>query len=265
MWPFTRKKNDYDVSKESIDESPEIRKIKYINEKMKDKEYFIFDGCYVKMRNDKLFKRTPFEAAVYEREFLFDSDSSQTVTRSIKLRYEKHQFAYALDSHSSSNPDYILNEIDEKTKFFIQEYEKLIDILREDDGKTYNPTLIFSFRHISLFTKVQPKDVEKYVAHLTALGETHYLDEFRKYLIQRLSDHIVSCKTYKDGNRNVVLSPTYKVQYDDPTVNIMSYYEWTQQHEEQLRRDRLNEANKNTINEILAEVQRKIDVRNSEK
>lgn len=264
MWPFSRKKNN-DVSKESIETDPQVLKLRYINEKMRDKEYFIFDGTYLKMRNDKLFKRTPFEAAVYEREFLYDSDSSMTVTRSIKYRYEKHQFAYAIDHYSSSNPDYILSEIDEKTKFFLDEYEKLIDLLREDDGKTYNPTLIFSFRHIALFTKVQPKDIEKYVAHLTALGETHYLEEFRKYLIQRLSDHIMSCKTYKDGNKKVVLSPTYKVQYDDPTVNIMSYYEWTVKHEEQLRRDRLNEDNKATINEILAEVQRKIDVRNSEK
>jgi hypothetical protein len=156
-----------------------------------------------------------------------------------------------------------VNNYDEKTKFFIKEYDNLIDILSKDDGKTYNPTLIFSFRHIALFTKVQPKDIEKYVAHLTALGETHYLDEFRKYLIQRLSDHIVSVKTYKDNNHKVILSPTYKVQYDEPTVNIMSYYEWTQRHEAQLRRDRLNEDNKGIISEILAEVQRKIDVRNS--
>ena len=263
MWPFTRKKNN-DVKKESIETNPMYLKLKYINEKMRDKEYFIFDGHDIKMRNDKLFKRTPFEAAVYEREFLYDSDSSQTVTRSIKERYEKHKFAYTIDHYSSSNPDYIVNEIDEKTKFFLKEYDNLIDILSKDDGKTYNPTLIFSFRHIALFTKVQPKDIEKYVAHLTALGETHYLDEFRKYLIQRLSDHIVTVKTYKDSTRKLVLSSNYKVQYDDPTVNIMSYYEWTQMHEEQLRRDRLNEDNKTTINEILAEVQRKIDVRNSE-
>ena len=265
MWPFSRKKKIDDESKSSIESNPVIMKIRYINENMKDKEYFIFDGHNIKMRNDKLFKRTPFEESVYEREFLYDSDSSQTVTRSIKERYENHKFEYTLDRSSTSNTDYILNEINDKTKFFIQEYEKLIDILKNDDGKTYNPTLIFSFRHIALFTKVQPKDVEKYVAHLTVLGETHYLDEFRKYLIQRLSDHIMSCKTYKDGTRKTVLSPTYKVQYDDPTVNVMSYYEWTVMHEEQLRRDRLNEDNKATINEILAEVQRKIDVRNSEK
>lgn len=264
MWPFTRKKNK-DVSKESIETNPQVLKLKYINERMNDKEYFIFDGTYLKMRNDKLFKRTPFEAAVYEKEFLYDADSGKTVTRSIKQRYEKHKFEYTLDHASSSNPDYILSEINDKTKFFIDEYEKLIDILREDDGKTYNPTMIFSFRHIALFTKVQPKDVEKYVAHLTVLGETHYLDEFRKYLIQRLSDQIMTCKTYKDSNKKLVLSSTYKVQYDDPTVNIMSYYEWTLRHEEQLRRDRLNEDNKATINEILAEVQRKIDVRNNEK
>ena len=262
MWPFTRKKNN-DVSKESIETNPHVLKIRYINEKMKDREYFIFDGQELKMRNDKLFKRTPFEAAVYERKFLYDGDCKETVTRSIKQRYERHKFAYVLDHTSSSNPDYIVNEIDEKTKFFLKEYDNLIDILSKDDGKTYNPTLIFSFRHIALFTKVQPKDIEKYVAHLTALGETHYLDEFRKYLIQRLSDHIVTVKTFKDSTRKVVLSPTYKVQYDDPTVNIMSYYEWTKMHEEQLRRDRLNEDNKATISEILAEVQRKIDVRNS--
>lgn len=261
MWPFSRKKNN--ESKSSIETNPEILKLRYINERMNDKEYFIFDGCYLKMRNDKLFKRTPFEESVYEREFLYDSDSSQTVTRSIKQRYEKHKFAYALDHATSSNPDCILNEINEKTKFFIQEYEKLLEILKEDDRKTYRPTLIFSFRHIAMFTKLQPRDVEPYVAHLTARGETHYLDEFRKYLIQCLSDHIVSVKTYKDGNRKVVLSPTYKVQYDDPTVNIKTYYEWTVKHEEQLRRDRLNEDNKATINEILAEVQRKIDARNS--
>jgi len=261
MWPFTRKKN-IDVSKE-IETNPHILKIKYINEKMKDREYFIFDGTNLKMRNDKLFKRTPFEAAVYEREFLYDADSGQTVTRSIKQRYEKHKFEYTIDHASSSNPDYIVNEIDEKTKFFLKEYDNLIDILSKDDGKTYNPTLIFSFRHIALFTKVQPKDIEKYVAHLTALGETHYLDEFRKYLIQCLSDHIVTVKTYKDITRKVVLSPTYKIQYDEPTVNIMSYYEWTKIHEEHLRRDRLNEDNKGIISEILAEVQRKIDVRNS--
>ena len=262
MWPFTRKKNN-DVSKESIETNPQVLKLRYINEKMKDKEYFIFDGHDIKMRNDKLFKRTPFEAAVYEREFLYDSDSGQIVTRSIKQRYEKHKFAYTLDHASSSNPDCIVNEIDEKTKFFLKEYDNLIDILTKDDGKTYNPTLIFSFRHIALFTKVQPKDIEKYVTHLTVLGETHYLDEFRKYLIQRLSDHIVTVKTYKDSTRKLVLSSNYKVQYDDPTVNIMSYYEWTQMHEEQLRRDRLNEDNKDIISEILAEVQRKIDVRNS--
>lgn len=263
MWPFSRKKNN-DVSKSSIETNPQVLKPRYINEKMNDKEYFIFDGCYIKMRNDKLFKRTPFEEAVYEKPFLYDSDSNQKVTMSIKDRYEKHKFAYAIDHATSSNPDYILGEINEKTKFFLKEYEKLINILKNDDGKTYNPTLIISLRHISLFTKVQPKDVEKYVAHLTVLGETHYLDEFRKYLIQRLSDHIMSCKTYKDGTRKTVLSPTYKVQYDDPTVNVMSYYEWTVMHEEQLRRDRLNEDNKATINEILAEVQRKIDARNSE-
>jgi hypothetical protein len=263
MWPFSRKKNK-DSSKTSIETDPQVLKLRYINEKMKDKEYFIFDGCNLKMRNDKLFKRTPFEAEVYEREFLYDSDCKETVTRSIKQRYEKHKFEYTIEYYSSSNPDYILGEINEKTKFFLKEYDNLIDILSKDDGKTYNPTLIFSFRHIALFTKVQPKDVEKYVAHLTVLGETHYLDEFRKYLIQRLSDHIMSCKTYKDGTRKTVLSPTYKVQYDDPTVNVMSYYEWTVMHEEQLRRDRLNEDNKATINEILAEVQRKIDARNSE-
>ena len=264
MWPFTKKKNN-DVRKESIETNPQVLKLRYINERMNDKEYFIFDGTSLKMRNDKLFKRTPFEAAVYEREFRYDADSGKTVTRSIKERYEKHKFEYTLDHASSSNPDYILDEINDKTKFFIQEYEKLIDIIKNDDGNTYDPTLIFSFRHIALFTKVQPKDIEKYVAHLTAHGETHYLDEFRKYLIHRLSDHIVSVKTYKDGNKKVVLSPTYKVQYDNPTVNVMSYYEWTQRHEEQLRRDRLNEDNKATINEILAEVQREIDVRNSEK
>lgn len=264
MWPFSRKKNN-DVTEEIEAESSEVRKIKLINEKMRDKEYFIFDGCYLKMRNDKLFKRTPFEAAVYEREFLYDSDSSQTVTRSIKERYEKHKFAYRLDHYSSSDPDYILNEINEKTKFFIKEYDNLIDILSNDDRKTYNPTLIFSLRHIELLTKVQPKDIEKYVAHLTALGETHYLYEFRKFLIQSLSDHIVSDETYRDSTEKLVLSSDYKVQYDCPTVNIMSYYEWTLMHEEQLRRDRLNEDNKTTINEILAEVQRKIDVRNSEK
>ncbi len=263
MWPFSKKKKN-DESKSSIETNPQVLKLRYINEKMNDKEYFIFDGCYIKMRNDKLFKRTPFEEAIYEKPFLYDSDSNQIVTMSIKDRYEKHKFAYAIDHATSSNPDYILGEINDKTKFFISEYNKLIDILKNDDGKTYNPTLIISLRHISLFTKVQPKDVEKYVAHLTVLGETHYLDEFRKYLIQRLSDHIMSCKTYKDGTRKTVLSPTYKVQYDDPTVNVMSYYEWTQMHEEQLRRDRLNEDNKATINEILAEVQRKIDARNNE-
>ena len=43
MWPFTRKKNN-DVSKESIETNPHVLKIRYINEKMKDREYFIFDG-----------------------------------------------------------------------------------------------------------------------------------------------------------------------------------------------------------------------------
>ena len=145
MWPFTRKKNndvikDNDVIKETVETNPQVLKVKHINEKMKDKEYFIFDGCNIKMRNDKLFKRTPFEAAVYEREFLYDADSGQTVTRSIKQRYEKHKFEYTLDHFSSSNLDCILNEIDEKTKFFIKEYDNLIDILSKDDGKTYNPT-----------------------------------------------------------------------------------------------------------------------------
>lgn len=109
-------------------------------------------------------------------------------------------------------------------------------------------TYLNEFRLVHIVT---PERVKPIIDTLS-FKKVEYLNEYRKYLIDSLaSKSIKRVETYDSGTKKVE-NVVGKIEYDIPTDEVLTYRRFEALHIEKMKREAMNEENRDILEEIKA-------------